>query len=45
LVPLSTAEQLRERAALIGVSGAILAAELLSTVSRDNLYDAVLDDE
>jgi hypothetical protein len=44
VVPQVTADQLRHRAALTGVSRATLAAELLSTVTKDNLYDAVLDD-
>jgi Helix-turn-helix domain of resolvase len=44
VVPQLTADQLLHRAALSGVSRATLAAELLSTVTRDNLYDAVLDD-
>jgi hypothetical protein len=38
------AEQLRQQAALSGVSGATLAAELLIIISRDNLYQAVLDE-
>jgi hypothetical protein len=44
LVPQITAEQLRQRAALRGVSGAKLAAELLITIGRDSLYNAVLDE-
>jgi hypothetical protein len=44
LVPQITAEQLRQRAALRGISGATLAAELLITIGRDSLYNAVLDE-
>jgi len=43
LLPQLTAEQLRERGALRGTSGSTLAAELLVTIARDGLYDAVLD--
>jgi hypothetical protein len=43
LLPQLTAEQLRERGALRGISGSTLAAELLVTIARDGLYDAVLD--
>ena len=43
LLPQITTEQLRQRAALRGISGATLAAELLVTIARDGLYDAVLD--
>jgi hypothetical protein len=34
---------LTARAAAIGCTPAQLAAELLETIARDNLYDAVLD--
>src|ERR1700730_17432626 len=44
LVPQATAEQLRHWAALRGISGARLAAELLITIGRDSLYNAVLDE-
>jgi len=43
LLPQFTAEQLRDRGALRGISGSALAAELLVTIARDDLYDAVLD--
>jgi hypothetical protein len=36
---------LQRRAAAIGKSEAVLARELLETIARDNLYDAVLDPE
>jgi hypothetical protein len=42
-IPSLTEAQLRQRAALRGVSGATLAAELLVTIASDGLYDAVLD--
>jgi hypothetical protein len=35
--------QLRQRGALQGISGSTLASELLMTIARDGLYDAVLD--
>jgi transposase-like protein len=43
LLPLITTEQLRQRGALRGISGSTLASELLVTIARDGLYDAVLD--
>jgi hypothetical protein len=43
LLPQLIAEQLRDRGALRGVSDSTLAAELLVTIARDGLYDAVLD--
>jgi len=43
LLPRITAEQLRQRGALRGISGSTLASELLVTIARDSLYDAVLD--
>jgi hypothetical protein len=43
LLPQITTEQLRQRGALRGISGSTLASELLVTVARDSLYDAVLD--
>lgn len=42
-LPASTIDQLRQRAAAMGVSAASLAASLLETISRDCLYSAVLD--
>jgi hypothetical protein len=43
LLPEITTEQLRQRGALRGISGSTLASELLVMISRDGLYDAVLD--
>ena len=45
LLPPITAEQLRQRGALRGISGSTLASlsELLVTIARDGLYDAVID--
>ena len=43
LLPRIAAEQLRQRGALRGISGSTLASELLVTIARDGLYDAVLD--
>ena len=43
LLPRLTTEQLRQRGALRGISGSTLASELLVTIARDGLYDAVLD--
>jgi hypothetical protein len=44
LLPRTTAEQLRQRGALRGISGSTLASELLVTIiAGDSLYDAVLD--
>jgi hypothetical protein len=42
-VPQATAEQLRYWAALRGLSDAALATELLITIARDSLCEAVLD--
>jgi hypothetical protein len=42
-LPQTTAEQLRQRGALRGISGSTLASELLVTIARDALYDAVID--
>jgi hypothetical protein len=39
-----TAEQLRQRGKLRGISGSTLASELLVTIARDGLYNAVLDE-
>jgi hypothetical protein len=36
-------EQLRQRAAVMGVSTAELVVDLLKEIARDGLYDAVLD--
>ena len=43
LLPQIAAEQLRQRGALRGISGSTLASELLVTIARDDLYDAVMD--
>jgi len=43
LLPQITTEQLRRRGALRGISDSTLASELLVTIARDGLYDAVLD--
>ena len=43
LLPRITTEQLRQRGALRGISGSTLASELLVTIARDCLYDAVID--
>jgi hypothetical protein len=43
LLPPITTEQLRQRGALRGISDSTLASELLVTIARDGLYDAVLD--
>jgi hypothetical protein len=43
LLPQITAEQLRQRGALRGISGSTLASELLVTIARDGLCDAVMD--
>jgi hypothetical protein len=43
LLPQTTTELLRQRGALLGISGSALAAELLVTIARDGLYEAVLD--
>ena len=43
LLPQITAEQLRQRGALRGISGSTLASKLLVTIARDGLYDAVMD--
>ena len=43
LLPQITTEQLQQRGALRGISGSTLASELLVTVARDSLYDALLD--
>jgi hypothetical protein len=43
LLPRITTEQLRQRGALRGISASTLASELLVTIARDGLYDAVLD--
>jgi hypothetical protein len=42
-LPVSTIGELRQRAAAMGLSAAALAASLLETISRDSLYNAVLD--
>jgi len=42
-LPHKTMHQLRQHAALMGISGAMLAANLLQTIAQDGLYKAVLD--
>jgi DNA-binding CsgD family transcriptional regulator len=42
-LPAGTIDQLRQRAAAMGISAAVLAASLLETISKDGLYSAVLD--
>jgi hypothetical protein len=42
-LPASTIDELRQRAAAMGLSAAALAASLLETIARDSLYRAVLD--
>jgi hypothetical protein len=42
-LPQAILDQLHQRAALIGISAAELAADLLKQIARDNLYNAVLD--
>jgi len=36
-------DQLQQRATMMGVSTSVLAVELLRTIARDGLYNAVLD--
>jgi hypothetical protein len=43
LLPQIITEQLRKWGAMRGISGSTLASELLVTIARDGLYDAVLD--
>jgi DNA-binding CsgD family transcriptional regulator len=43
MLPRITAEQLRQRGALRGISSSTLAEKLLVTIGRDCLYDALLD--
>jgi hypothetical protein len=43
VLPQAILDQLIQRAALMGVSTATLAADLLEEIARDDLYDAVLD--
>lgn len=42
VLPQAILAQLNQRAALMGVSTATLAADLLEEIARDHLYDAVL---
>ena len=42
-LPHKTIHQLRQHAALMGISAAMLAANLLQTIAQDRLYKAVLD--
>jgi hypothetical protein len=43
VLPQATLDQLMQRATLMGVSTATLAADLLQEIARDDLFDAVLD--
>jgi hypothetical protein len=43
ILPQAILDQLLDRAALMGVSAATLAADLLEEIARDDLFDAVLD--
>jgi hypothetical protein len=43
VLPQSTLVRLHQRAAMMGVSTSVLAAELLEVIARDELYSAVLD--
>jgi hypothetical protein len=42
LLPSAIVEQLRRHAARKGISEAVIAAMLLETIARDDLYEAVL---
>jgi len=42
-LPHKTMHRLRQHAALMGISTAMLAASLLQTIAQDSLYKAVLD--
>jgi hypothetical protein len=43
VMPQSVCVQLQHRAAMMGISASVLAADLLEVIVRDNLFDAVLD--
>ena len=43
ILPQAILDQLLRRAALMGVSASALAADLLEEITRDDLFDAVLD--
>ena len=43
VLPQSIFDQLHQRAAMMGVSTSVLVAELLKAITRDRLYNAVLD--
>ena len=43
VLPQAILDQLIQRAAMMGISPNILAADLLGEIARDDLYDAVLD--
>jgi hypothetical protein len=43
VLPRDIVDQLRQRAASMGVLAAELASDLLRTIVQDDLYDAVLD--
>jgi hypothetical protein len=42
-LPQRVLEQLQQRAAMMGITTAALARELLEVIARDGLYNAVLD--
>ena len=44
LLPRMTIDQLRQRAALKGLSASVLVSILLEIIARDRLYEAVLDE-
>lgn len=43
VLPQAIIDRLHQRATLMGISPAELAADLLKEIARDDLYDAVLD--
>jgi len=45
VLPQAIFDQLHQRAAMMGVSTSALAVELLEVITRDELYNAVLDGE
>ena len=45
VLPQAILDQLSQRAALMGISAKALATDLLQVIARDDLYDAVLDQD
>ena len=45
VLPQAILDQLSQRAALMGISVQALATDLLQVIARDDLYDAVLDQD